>query len=52
MVAAPVISEQQPDQLHQSADQGANVLLMAEAIGGARSGEDPDGDKSSKKEPV
>ena len=31
--------------------QGANVLLMAEAIGGARSGEDPDGDEFSKKEP-
>ncbi len=35
--------EQQSDQLHQSADQGANVLRMAEAIGGARSGERPDG---------
>ncbi len=33
--------EQQSDQLHQSADQGANVLRMAEAIGGARSGERP-----------
>jgi hypothetical protein len=42
--------EQQSGQLHQSADQRADVLRMMEAIGGAGRGEDPNPNQSGKKE--
>ncbi len=42
--------KQQSGQLHQGADQRANILRMVKAIGGARGGEDTNRDQYGKNE--